>query len=292
MSIFISLAAYREPELESTIKSALVNADKPDELVFGVFSQVGKGEHPDLSDYNVREKVVSYKRAKGPGYARSEAMKLYDGEEYFLQVDAHSIFTPSWDTRMKKRLLYLPWSQPIITGRALPYTYENGMVVLGKGEAAKYDTLFPHALYVGSYNGSWVARRRPMTQPHEFAEVGLGGLIFTYGDIVKDVPYDPRISWTGEEFLFFLRAYCAGYKAFTVDEAFIYHNYGRHNQVRVWDDHPEWEELQRKSLKVQADILTLKDKSKYRIKNKHRYLEYMNEVKKWDFAYRALQHVS
>ena len=102
--IFVSLASYRDPELLQTVKSAYDNADKPDEIVFGIYSQVAEGEHPDLSAYPTREVVVPYTEAKGAGYARAEVQKLYQDEEWFLQVDAHTLFEPHWDTLAKQSI--------------------------------------------------------------------------------------------------------------------------------------------------------------------------------------------
>ncbi len=39
MTIFISIASYRDPELERTIRSALENAENPQDLHFGVMLQ-------------------------------------------------------------------------------------------------------------------------------------------------------------------------------------------------------------------------------------------------------------
>ena len=35
--------------------------------------------------------------AKGAGYARSIAMSQYGGEDYYLQIDSHTIFEKNWD---------------------------------------------------------------------------------------------------------------------------------------------------------------------------------------------------
>ena len=39
MSIFISIASYQDPLLESTVFSAIHNADNPNDLVFGICDQ-------------------------------------------------------------------------------------------------------------------------------------------------------------------------------------------------------------------------------------------------------------
>jgi hypothetical protein len=49
MTIFISIASYRDPELERTIRSAIDNAVNPHELYFGVFLQEVEKFEPDLS---------------------------------------------------------------------------------------------------------------------------------------------------------------------------------------------------------------------------------------------------
>ena len=49
MSIFISIASYRDPELVRTITSAIDNASNPDQLYFGVVLQEFDKFAPDLS---------------------------------------------------------------------------------------------------------------------------------------------------------------------------------------------------------------------------------------------------
>ena len=55
-TIFISIASYRDPELEHTIKSAVENADYPNNLRFGIVSDTNKNmffEFHKLFDNNV-----------------------------------------------------------------------------------------------------------------------------------------------------------------------------------------------------------------------------------------------
>lgn len=49
MSIFISIASYRDPELIRTIKSAIDNAANPEKLVFSIVVQDLPTDIPDLS---------------------------------------------------------------------------------------------------------------------------------------------------------------------------------------------------------------------------------------------------
>ena len=41
-----------------------------------------------------------YKKAKGPTYARYWCSTLWEGEEFFLQIDSHTHFIKGWDTEL------------------------------------------------------------------------------------------------------------------------------------------------------------------------------------------------
>jgi hypothetical protein len=47
-------------------------------------------------------------RAGGPTHARYIASKLWQGEEHFMQVDAHSWFAHGWDTLLIANMAALP----------------------------------------------------------------------------------------------------------------------------------------------------------------------------------------
>jgi hypothetical protein len=51
MKIFIQIASYRDPELKKTIKSAIENAKKPNNLIFGIARQF----HPEDGFDNLDE---------------------------------------------------------------------------------------------------------------------------------------------------------------------------------------------------------------------------------------------
>jgi len=43
---------------------------------------------------------VPWQESKGLGWARDECQRLYDGEGYALQLDAHHRFLKGWDTAL------------------------------------------------------------------------------------------------------------------------------------------------------------------------------------------------
>jgi hypothetical protein len=106
--IFVSIAAYRDPELQLTIRSLFRQASRPDCLSVGVCwqgAQAGEDEDAqcflhDLSDVRDRIKVLSMKAAdaRGPCYARALILKhLALDEDFILQIDSHFRFVEGWD---------------------------------------------------------------------------------------------------------------------------------------------------------------------------------------------------
>ena len=252
-SIFMSLASFREPELRDTILSALENAKHPENVHFGVYSQADGDEHPDLSDIpNLVECVVPASEAKGPGYARAQVADLYGGQDYFLQIDAHSIFPKDWDEKTinlyKKIQKEQKQKKVIISFWGKPYTRDKkGNILLGKWENGEWPVNVPHKTECVPHGGVWIGGRTPLEKSEKYygeAAVALGGFIFATADILDEIPYDAEIAWHGEEFGFSLRAYTRGWKIYSPREVLLYHNYSRHGNPRVWDDNPKWEAMQ------------------------------------------------
>ena len=101
MSIFISIASYQDPLLVSTIYSAYQNANDKDALVFGVCDQ---SDNPDnILDIEFAKQIhydhVDPLFAKGPCWARHRAQSFFQDEDYFLQIDSHTQFSPGWDEK-------------------------------------------------------------------------------------------------------------------------------------------------------------------------------------------------
>ena len=70
MTIFISIASFRDPELPYTIKSAIDNASNPENLHFGVVYQGLPLEMPNFDSVpNLSLVTMHSKEARGAGYA-------------------------------------------------------------------------------------------------------------------------------------------------------------------------------------------------------------------------------
>jgi len=103
-SIFVSVAAYCDPMLGFTLRSAMAQADDPGRVFLGVVEQTLPTDQLRLqapwSASQVRWARLHALEARGPCWARALAMSLYQGEDWFFQVDSHTWFEPGWDTRL------------------------------------------------------------------------------------------------------------------------------------------------------------------------------------------------
>src|SRR3954469_6275277 len=103
MRIFVSIAAYCDPVLPFTLERAVARARHPELLHFGIVDQAlqGMAAAPHHGGgARVSQLRLDALQARGPCWARAIAMSLYDGEEWFLQLDSHMDFDADWDLRL------------------------------------------------------------------------------------------------------------------------------------------------------------------------------------------------
>lgn len=106
-SIFIPIAACEERFIEQTVRSALLNADNPDNVYFGIFNNIINPEHSLLGNsFIVDNPQIFYVEVVSPaplgtGAGRMNASLLqFDKFEYSFQVDSHNLFPKNWDTQL------------------------------------------------------------------------------------------------------------------------------------------------------------------------------------------------
>ena len=266
MSIFISIASYRDPELERTIHSAIDNAINPEELHFGIFLQEFEKNEPDLSWVpNLTIGKVHPKMARGAGYARAQIVPMYNGQDYFLQIDSHTIFEPGWDTacidQYKKAQEIANNPKIILSSFPLPFFVEqNKQISMIKNSKIQvpYPTKQKPKL---TKRGEWTAERVQLSNkklPEESTTI-LAGFIFATGNLIKEVPYDPEISFFGEELCFAVRSWTRGWDIYSPCVVILYHFYTREGYSKVWKDRnlrgTSWKELEEISKRKQSSVL-------------------------------------
>lgn len=286
MSIFVSIASYRDLELTKTIRSIINNADNPQDLYFGVVDQDHRNKWADLSFVpNLKHVKIHFKDAKGAGYARKLATELYDGQDFFFQTDSHMRFAKGWDTKLKQ--MYDWCSRDAGTDKVILSQFPAPFEVLTdnsdhyiKGDPDFWDEPSWTSV-VNTYYGAWAGNReriKDFSKPHKSHTV-LGALIFSRGQIALDVPYDERISFMGEELCYAIRAYTRGYKIYAPNEMLAWHFYKRNDRPKVWGDKKfEWFKIEKNSKDVQKDVLLGIEQGTYGIADKKLYKQYQKMI--------------
>ena len=264
--IFVSIASYRDPDLINTVKSCYENAKNRDEIFFSIFSQAEDWEHPDLSF--VPSSQIDYKNChwsvtKGTCWARKATSENIIAE-YFLQIDSHSRFIKNWDESIvnsyKKSQTY--WGDEIILTN-YPDSYE-----------IDWSANPPIDIYTSNLsNDLWSLRpfwdtKSKMVQAEWYKTINKNfgdeiyfisaNSLFTTSDIMKKIPYDENLYFTGEEPSLAIRAYTRSIKIISPAIKYMYTNFNRDNGRRKfhWIDDPEWWKLNKASYIRLSKIMT------------------------------------
>jgi len=259
--IFISIASYRDSELIPTIKDCLAKAKNPKNLVFGISNQFSPDDNfGDLTKYENKKsfKIINTDFSKSLGVcdARHNIQKLYDGEEYYFQLDSHHRFIEEWDVKIKETLNSLKkkgHKKPLISSYLPSYDPDiKGEAKLDDVWRTYIDRFMPEGpifIFPETING-WHKTEEP-----ENARFISGHFIFSYGSFVKEVPYDPHLYFHGEESSLAVRAYTHGYDLFHLHKPWFWHHYTRDGRKRHWDDYSKWLSLNKKSFNRYKKLL-------------------------------------
>mgnify|MGYP000235833342 CR=1 FL=1 len=249
-SIFVSVAAFRDNLCDRTLHELFAKAAHPDRVFVGLFLQNEEGDPlcdgpPDRAA-QIRRASVPASEAKGPNYARYRCSRLYGGEDYFMQIDSHSVLLQNWDIcaieELEKAQLqasklgldpkdaflsHYPVALPSRDAREVPQN------LVPYNCKAKWDRKNPWLI------AQAVLRKpNPVPQPSVFVAAGM---IFAPASFLHRVPFDPRITYVfhGEETLLCARTFTHGLTAFTPTKNLVGHWYTRKDEPKVWST-PVW----------------------------------------------------
>mmetsp|Transcript_798 Transcript_798/g.1750 ORF Transcript_798/g.1750 Transcript_798/m.1750 type:complete len:665 (-) Transcript_798:112-2106(-) len=248
-TIFVAIASYRDWQCRYTVESIFTRAKHPERVRVAVVDQIAVEEGDFQCEVAIKpckedpeQALCKYKgqidvfrmdaiQAVGPVFARHIGHRLYRGEYYAMQSDAHVTFTQDWDMdiiqqqeatgdEMAVQSTYLTDIVGSIderTGRSLRRTrpimcntdYEGG-------PQGKHLRHLSQPERVPSIKGS------PQLEPYWAA-----GFSFSRGHFVVNVPYDqyqPMI-FQGEEMSIGIRGFTIGYDFFATERSICFHHY-------------------------------------------------------------------
>ena len=256
-TIFVQIAAYRDPDLPATLHNLLEQAAHPDRLRFGICLQLAEKDpmawrEPAFPDHSHQQvKLVAAADSRGACWARSQAQGFYDDERFLLQIDSHMRAVKHWD-----ELLLQTWSH-CDDPKAVLSVYPNGfqqpcqlqtstLPVMAAKEFDNYGILKFQG--ISRFKLSEYQPAKPL--PNAFI---AGGFLFGPGEIVKKVPYDPYLYFYGEEISMSVRLWTHGFNIYSPNQLLLFHLYksGAQNDDQSpthWSDHNDWFQLNRRSL--------------------------------------------
>ncbi|MCC5636686.1 nucleotidyltransferase family protein [Nostoc sp. CHAB 5844] len=240
--IFVQIAAYRDYELIPTVKDALAQALRPDSISFGICWQYATDEELHLIDTlkdipNCRISIIPAAESCGLGWARSQTEKLWQGERYALQTDAHIRFATGWDVLLIEMLAMCPSEKPVLS--AFPPAYQPPRKILSNHPTGTAAGSFPD-------NGIMTPRAVEDLSHYHAPKSGAfmaGGFMFADSRLMQEVPHDPQLYFSATEVAYSVRAWTHGWDIYHPHRVTCWHYYydtKEKPRPLHWSDHDDW----------------------------------------------------
>lgn len=267
-SIFLSVATYRDENCFNTLYNAYAKAKNPELLFTGLVQQnchhdcksgvlanltmvlvppdddceqlfcesdIGK---PVCARKQIRTLNIDEPESLGPYAARYFASKLWYGEQWFMQIDAHMTFARHWDSDSIEMLQKAPSKKPILSH------YPPGHNIdLDKRKKMPSSRLCGPVFATSDLEsqiirleGSGVFDKEQLEYPG-FAPFTAAGYFVAHSDFLREVPFDPFLPWIfmGEEIIMSSRLWTAGFDIFAPSHAVVGHIYVRRHKPKFWE---------------------------------------------------------
>jgi hypothetical protein len=228
-TIFIGFPAYNEEDVELTITTALGNAKYPENIHFGILLHYTNGNFPDISVYpNVKYIKSDYPIGLGTGQSRKIVASLHEDEEYYLQVDAHTIFKRNWDSILIKRYEELNklFYKPIITTMVPTWSKDEFGNILNQNDEQDMSDIEPWGMSFKEINEDIFINTGLPTPHHKKIDfktfyheqyLVAANFFFTKSTYLEEIPFDVKIKYH-EENITAMRAWTRGYQFFAIKE--------------------------------------------------------------------------
>lgn len=275
MAIFIQIASYRDPELLPTLINAVNQADKPNELSFGICHQY---DWPDSIPRfeqipNCKLLLIKASETGGMCWARWMAQQLWNGEEWWLQIDSHMRFVSGWDTLLVDSWKQCQDNKAVLSTYCPTYELEKPLT----------NTLVTRIVPKEFFNKKILLLQGSNFITEQNPQLGYllsGHFIFAPAKHFKEVPSDPNVFMLGDEPSLAVRAWTYGWNIYHPHQVILYHQNRTDGQTRgrFWEDDKDWWVKENRSedrLKAMLEgDTTVKSFDKFGLGNKRSLAEY------------------
>ena len=244
--IFVSIASYRDAECDKTIDSIYRQAKNPNLIYVGICQQNTKEDrdcYDNLPNFVPKENVsimrLSNYDARGPTHARYLCSKLWNKQEYYLQIDSHTKFVKDWDEKLKESINSCGDSSKSVISYFPPAEYNNkNTETTNKPTEApsNYNGNIPYTCDA-TIDSNGIVRAKsanPIKPPKKCMKIPhlAAGMLFLKSDFLDEVPFDPWLPhvFEGEEMLLSARLWTNGYDFYLPNENICFHLYSEHQK--------------------------------------------------------------
>ena len=136
MSIYISIPSLEDNDLESTIRRAYAAASNPEDIYIGLALMTNEKYFNWVNDIFSSYKNVTINRFEpeknvGVGIGRYNAMSMYSGQDYIMQLDPHTHFEKGWDDfaiNLYKEAIIESNNKKVVLTTYLPAYFRTGEI--------------------------------------------------------------------------------------------------------------------------------------------------------------------
>ncbi|GAX23656.1 hypothetical protein FisN_12Hh230 [Fistulifera solaris] len=255
-TIFVGIASYRDFECRSTAESIFLRAQHPERIRIAVVDQIVDGEdalcnapllpcdtHPEQGLCKYKDQIDVYQMdaalSIGPVFARHIGYRMYRGEYYATQSDAHVTYTQDWDADIIEQFEVTKNEMAVLS----TYLTDVQGSIDAQGHSLRHTRpIMCNTYYEGGIQGMHL---RHGSQPERTPSIKgspqlqpwwAAGYSFSRGHFVVNVPYDynqPMI-FQGEEMSIGIRGFTIGYDYYAPERSVCFHHYavGKNAEVR------------------------------------------------------------
>lgn len=143
MSIYISIPSLEDNDLESTIRDAYLMASNPKDIYIGLALMTDEKYFNRISNIfssydNLIIKRFDPEENIGVGIGRYNAMSMYDGQDYIMQLDPHTCFEKDWDKTvisLYKEAIKVSKNNKVVLTTYLPAYFRTGEITKTPADA-------------------------------------------------------------------------------------------------------------------------------------------------------------
>lgn len=228
--ILIAIISANEKDLKQTVESAINSSDIPDNLSFVIFdSRLNGFPKSDFTNFkNVFYMNMEFSGTQGVGLARLIASSIVMPDtDYVLQLDSHMIFIKGWDSELIKNFNILETiaDKPIISSRAPAWHYGKDKEIVYSKTSNDVQKLIFKDSKISAFQDGYPTIEGVSSYNEDYVEHNLISAQFTFSrpDLYSEILHDPRIVWGGDEPIYSLRAWCRGYRMFSIKPDICFH---------------------------------------------------------------------